>query len=52
MDKDTGILLKYETYNEKGAVVNYIHPNEFVTNGPIDSAAFEPNLEGLENFRK
>jgi outer membrane lipoprotein-sorting protein len=52
VDKDTGILLKYETYNEKGEVVNYIHPNEFIINGPIDREALDPNIEGLENFRK
>lgn len=52
VDKDTGILLKYETYNEKGEVVNYIHPNELIINGPIDRETLKPNLAGLENFRK
>ncbi|QQZ08497.1 hypothetical protein [Heyndrickxia vini] len=44
VDKDTGILLKYEIYNEKGEIISYLHPESLSVNVPIDSKQFIPNL--------
>lgn len=49
VDKDTGILVKYETYNEKEEVVDYLHPKKLEVNVPIDSEKFTPNLVGYVN---
>ncbi|CAH2717344.1 hypothetical protein BACCIP111895_04536 [Neobacillus rhizosphaerae] len=49
VDKDTGILVKYETYNSTGDVVDYLHPTKLEINVPIDSERFTPNLEGYKN---
>lgn len=46
VDKDTGVLVKYETYNAAGEVVDYLHPTRLEINVPIDSQEFVPNLEG------
>ncbi|GIN88452.1 hypothetical protein J6TS2_48380 [Heyndrickxia sporothermodurans] len=48
VDKDTGILVKYETYNSSGKVVEYLHPKKLEINVPIDSKRFKPNLAGYE----
>lgn len=48
VDKDTGILLKYETYNAKGDIVDYLHPIKLEINVPIDSKRFTPHLEGYK----
>jgi outer membrane lipoprotein-sorting protein len=45
IDKDTGILVKYETYNSEGKVVDYLHPTKLEVNVPIDSNRFTPNSE-------
>jgi outer membrane lipoprotein-sorting protein len=46
VDKDTGILVKYETYNSAGDVVDYLYPSKLEINVPIDSEQFTPNLDG------
>jgi outer membrane lipoprotein-sorting protein len=48
VDKDTGILVKYETYNANGDIVDYLHPTKLEVNVPIDIKTFTPNLEGYE----
>jgi outer membrane lipoprotein-sorting protein len=48
VDKDTGILLKYETYNGNGEVVDYLHPLSLEVNIPVNSEIFSPDLEGYE----
>lgn len=35
VDKDTGILLKYETYNDNGDIVEYLYTEELHVNGSI-----------------
>jgi outer membrane lipoprotein-sorting protein len=47
VDKDTGILVKYETYNSEGKIVEYLYPTKLEINVPIDSEKFKPNLAGL-----
>lgn len=51
VDKDTGILIKYETYKD-GELVNYLHPIELLINIPINPNDLSPNLDGLEKFRE
>ncbi|NWQ44112.1 hypothetical protein MLOOGBEN_25850 [Bacillus sp. EB106-08-02-XG196] len=46
VDKDTGILVKYETYNADGEIVDYLHPAKLEINVPVGSNMFSPNLEG------
>ncbi|MFB6468211.1 M56 family metallopeptidase [Cytobacillus sp. Hz8] len=48
VDKDTGILVKYETYNSDGEIVDYLYPTKLEVNVPIDSKKFTPNLEGYK----
>ncbi|MEH7109106.1 sigma-E factor regulatory protein RseB domain-containing protein [Bacillus sp. JJ1764] len=48
VDKDTGILVKYETYDESGKIVDYLHPTKLEVNVPIDSKKFVPNLNGYK----
>jgi outer membrane lipoprotein-sorting protein len=48
VDKDTGILVKYETYNQDGKVVDYLYPTKLEINVPVDSKSFIPNLTGYE----
>ncbi|MFD1780802.1 sigma-E factor regulatory protein RseB domain-containing protein [Fredinandcohnia salidurans] len=50
IDKDSGVLLKYETYNKKGEVVDYLYPIELQINVPIDTKLFLPNLEGYKKI--
>jgi len=45
VDKDTGILVKYETYDAKGKLVDYLHPTSLEVNVPIDTKRFTPNLD-------
>lgn len=45
VDKDTGILVKYETYDAKGELVDYLHPTSLEVNVPIDTKRFTPNLD-------
>lgn len=49
VDKDTGILVQYEVYDENGEVMSYLHPKRLDINVPVSSKEFEPDLE---NFRK
>jgi outer membrane lipoprotein-sorting protein len=46
VDKDTGILIKYETYKANGDIVDYLHPTKLEVNVPIDTKLFTPDLEG------
>ncbi|MDZ5471434.1 hypothetical protein SM124_06700 [Bacillus sp. 31A1R] len=48
VDKDTGILLKFEGYDAKGNLTCYLHPEWLDINIPLDSKEFTPNLEGYE----
>ncbi|WP_020063108.1 M56 family metallopeptidase [Bacillus sp. 123MFChir2] len=55
VDKDTGILVKYETYNAAGKVADYLYPTSLEINVPIDSKRFTPDLTGYqkeEMFKK
>lgn len=47
VDKDTGILVKYEEYDSNGNVVRYLHPEQLKVNVPINLDDFKPNLDGL-----
>ncbi|MBB2483234.1 hypothetical protein H5P36_24060 [Bacillus sp. APMAM] len=49
VDKDTGIIVKYETYNSAGKVVEYLYPTKLEINVPVDSKHFTPNLQ---NYKK
>lgn len=48
VDKDTGILVKYETYDTAGKVADYLYPTSLEINVPIDGKKFTPNLEGYQ----
>ncbi|WP_099354074.1 hypothetical protein [Fredinandcohnia onubensis] len=48
VDKDTGILVKYETYNDKEEIVNFLNPKELQINVPIDTKLLTPNIEGYQ----
>lgn len=49
VDKDTGILVKYETYDANGNLTSYLHPEKLEVNVPIDSKEFEsPDLNGYK----
>jgi outer membrane lipoprotein-sorting protein len=50
VDKDTGILVKYETYNSPGEIVDYLSPTKLEINVPVDSKKFIPNLEGYTDY--
>lgn len=50
IDKDTGILVKYEMYDTNGSLISYLHPEKLEVNVPIDSKDFEPPQ--LEGFKK
>jgi outer membrane lipoprotein-sorting protein len=52
VDKDTGILVKYETYNSNGDVVDYLHPTKLAINVPFDSTKLVPNIEGYKDFKQ
>lgn len=55
VDKDTGILVKYETYDAAGKVADYLYPTSLEINVPIDSKRFTPDLTGYqkeEMFKK
>ncbi|MEH7383372.1 sigma-E factor regulatory protein RseB domain-containing protein [Bacillus sp. JJ1533] len=52
IDKDTGVLLKYETYNQNGEVVDYLYPKELQINVPIDTKMFTPNLDGYKKSER
>lgn len=48
VDKDTGILIKYETYDAAGKVADYLYPTKLEINVPIDSKRFTPDLTGYQ----
>lgn len=50
VDKDTGIIVKYETYNSAGNVLDYLYPTKLEINVPVDSKDLKPNLEGFKKF--
>lgn len=50
VDKDTGILVKYETYDTNGNLTSYLHPEKLEVNVPIDSKDFEPPQ--LEDYKR
>lgn len=52
VDKDTGILIKYETYNDNEELVNYLHPKKLEINVPIDRKKLEPNLIGYKEYKR
>jgi hypothetical protein len=52
VDKDTGILVKYETYNSAGDIEDYLSPTELKINVPVDSKKFTPNLEGYSEHNQ
>jgi outer membrane lipoprotein-sorting protein len=51
VDKDTGILVKYEIYDKDGVVTSYLHPTRLEVNVPVDEAAFIPNLDGYNEVK-
>ncbi|MEH7252446.1 hypothetical protein V7111_10020 [Neobacillus niacini] len=52
VDKDTGILVKYEIYNIHGELISYLHPESLSVNVPIDSTQFIPDLEPYNKMEK
>ncbi|GAE47996.1 sigma-E factor regulatory protein RseB domain-containing protein [Mesobacillus boroniphilus] len=48
VDKDTGILIKYETYNDAGELINYLHTKELRINEKINKKTLSPNLKGFK----
>jgi hypothetical protein len=52
VDKDTGILVKFETYNSAGTVVDYLSPKKLEINVPVDTKKFTPNLEGYTDYQQ
>jgi outer membrane lipoprotein-sorting protein len=51
VDKDTGILLKYEIYNGKGEILSYLHPESLKVNVAIDSTQFIPVLDNYNEMQ-
>ncbi|WP_226537491.1 hypothetical protein [Fictibacillus halophilus] len=49
VDKDTGILVKYETYNKNDEVVNYLHPKELLINIPVEVSKLKPDMTKYKN---
>ncbi|MFB4166791.1 hypothetical protein [Virgibacillus sp. JSM 102003] len=47
VDKDTGILVKYEEYDSNGNITSYLHPKKLEINVSVDSKEFIPSLTGL-----
>lgn len=50
VDKDTGILVQYEVYDQNGEVTSYLHPDRLEINLPISSKEFVPNLENYSEM--
>ncbi|WP_059171959.1 hypothetical protein [Bacillus sp. FJAT-27445] len=46
IDKDSGVLIKYETYNHDGDIVDYLYPTKLVINGPVDITKFYNESKG------
>lgn len=51
VDKETGILVKYEVYGNDGKINSYLHPNSLNVNVPIDPKQFIPNLDGYSEMK-
>ncbi|PLS14906.1 hypothetical protein CVD28_25640 [Bacillus sp. M6-12] len=51
-DKDSGVLVKYETYDINGNITSYLHPESLHINIPIDTKEFIPKLEGYKKLAK
>ncbi|MEH7356796.1 hypothetical protein V7150_25130 [Neobacillus drentensis] len=49
IDKDTGILVQYETYRDDNAIINYLYTKELRINDPIREDSLKPSLKGLQN---
>lgn len=47
VDKDTGILIQYETYRDDNATINSIYTSELRINDPIRIASLKPMLKGF-----
>ncbi|WP_018931832.1 hypothetical protein [Gracilibacillus lacisalsi] len=47
VDKDTGILAKYEEYDSNGNITGYLYPEKLEVNASINLDEFSPNLDGL-----
>ncbi|WP_043933827.1 hypothetical protein [Bacillus sp. EB01] len=47
VDKDTGILVQYEIYNDKGEVISYLRSETLEVNIPIDPQQFVPKLDNF-----
>ena len=52
VDKDTGILIKYESYDTNGGLASYLHPEYLVVNSEINPQIFVPKLDGFKPFVK
>jgi hypothetical protein len=50
VDKDTGILVKYEMYGSDGDVADYLHPIRLEVNVPVDPKEFVPDLDGYNRM--
>lgn len=48
VDKDTGIILKKEIYNEAGELVSYLHSSNLKINKTYEKDEFKPVLDGLQ----
>ncbi|MCM3364992.1 hypothetical protein ACTQ5K_22890 [Niallia sp. Sow4_A1] len=45
VDKDSGILIKYETYNKSGDIIDYLHPSKLEVNKPVDISLFNNDIK-------
>lgn len=52
IDKDTGIIVKKEVYNETGELVSYLHPSSLVVNETYQEDEFNPDLKGYQEDRR
>lgn len=48
IDKDTGILVQYETYREDNAMINFLYTKELRINDPVRENSLKPSLKGLQ----
>jgi hypothetical protein len=50
VDKDTGILVKYEMYGSNGEVADYLHPISLKVNVAVNPKEFLPDLDGYKRM--
>ncbi|MGE6206339.1 hypothetical protein [Guptibacillus hwajinpoensis] len=50
VDKDTGILVQYEVYDQNGELTSYLHPDRLEINIPVSSKEFVPNLDNYSEM--